>query len=66
MKEREYKNFVYVLSSKNDNAIYYGCKEKCGGTMKYTKGLSIVELQKHACVDTGKVIDLMAVCNIHY
>ena len=66
MKQLEYKNFGYDLSFKDDNGIYYACKEKCGGTMKYTKGLSIVELQKHACVDTGKVIDLMAVCNIHY
>ena len=49
-----------------DNVIYYGCKKTCGGTMHYTTGLSIVENKKHTCVDTGKVIDLMAVCNIHY
>lgn len=65
MKQREYKNFGYVLSNDISNVIYYICKKNCGGTMKYTKK-SIVENQGHACVDTGKVIDLMAVCNIHY
>ena len=65
MKQREYKNFAYALNRDNSNVIYYVCNKGCGGTIHYTKR-SIVEHQKHACVDTGKVIDLMAVCNIHY
>ena len=66
MKQREYKNFGYFVSDTYNNVTYYVCKKKCGGRLHYNKGFSIVEHQKHACVDTGKVIDLMAVCNIHY
>ena len=48
------------------DVIYYNCEKECRGTMQHTKRLSIVENQEHTCLDTGKVIDLMAVCNIHY
>ena len=65
MKQHEYKNFEYNLNGdKNRKAIYYVCKcggikKTCGGILHYNKGFLITEEQKHVCVDTGKVIDMM-------
>ena len=62
MKQREYKNFKYYLNSSSCESIYFLCKYggKCGGRLYYNKGFLITEKQNHACVDTGKVIDMMA------